>query len=161
MVAARDVESGRRSGRRFFRSGELHLVLLALLRGRPQHGYELLSELATRFAPSYEPSPGSVYPALNALEAERLLVAEYDGDRRVYRLSRAGMKALEDRRPLLGAIEARTGAQLDDTSAEPALAQFTARVRAVAHHLTPAELHTALDEAATRIEQKVTGARKR
>ena len=69
--------------RRFFRSGELHLVLLALLAARPQHGYELLAELDSRFGPRYRASPGSVYPALSALEAERLVDVRDDGDRRV------------------------------------------------------------------------------
>ena len=76
--------------RRFFRSGELHLVLLALLGSRPQHGYELLSELAARFGPAYQPSPGSVYPALSALEAEGLLLAEDDGGGTLPALNRKG-----------------------------------------------------------------------
>ena|SRR5947209_3431770 len=147
--------------RRFFRSGELHLVLLALLGSRPQHGYELLSQLAARFGPAYQPSPGSVYPALSALEAEGLLLAEDDGDRRVYRLSTAGTKALEERRVLLGTIEARTGARLDDASVEPALARFGARVRAVADRVDPADLQAALDQAAARVEQLVKKRKKK
>ncbi|EUA73856.1 hypothetical protein I540_0264 [Mycobacteroides abscessus subsp. bolletii 1513] len=37
---------------RFFRHGELPLVLLALLAQRPMHGYELMSELSRLFGPA-------------------------------------------------------------------------------------------------------------
>ena len=32
-------------GKRFFRHGELHLVLLALLSRRPMHGYDLMKDV--------------------------------------------------------------------------------------------------------------------
>jgi DNA-binding PadR family transcriptional regulator len=139
--------------RRFFRSGELHLVLLALLAARPQHGYELMSELSARFGPGYRPSPGSIYPALNALEAEGLVAATDDGDRRVYRATATGLRAVEARRPLLGTIEARTGTQLGGPSLESALARFTERVRAVASSVDRESVERLLDDAAARIEQ--------
>src|SRR5205809_6489517 len=120
--------AGERS-RRFFRSGELHLVLLALVGERPQHGYELMSELTARFGRAYRPSPGSIYPALAALEAEKLVVADDDGDRRVYRLSPVGARALEDRRAVLAEVEVRTGARFGSGSLEPTLAELAARVR--------------------------------
>ena len=62
--------------KQFFMPGELPLVLLALIAGRPQGGYELMGELERRYGPAYRPSPGSVYPALSALRAEQL-VAPY------------------------------------------------------------------------------------
>jgi DNA-binding PadR family transcriptional regulator len=141
--------------RRFFRSGELHLVLLALLGARPQHGYELMSELSARFGPAYRPSPGSIYPALSALEAEGLVAATDDGDRRVYRVTATGSRAVDDRRALLGEIEARTGTVLGGPSLESALARFTERVRAVAARVDQAGAEQVLDEAAARIERGV------
>jgi len=148
------VENGHR---RFFRSGELHLVLLALLGERPQHGYELMSELASRFGPAYRPSPGSIYPALAALETEGLVTGVDDGDRRVYRLTATGLRAVDERRPLLGQIEGRTGARFGGPSLEPALARFTARVRQVASSVDPVAADTVMEQAAARIERLAEG----
>jgi DNA-binding PadR family transcriptional regulator len=139
--------------RRFFRSGELHLVLLALLAERPRHGYELMAELDARFGPAYRPSPGSIYPALTALEEETLIEARDDGDRRVYSLTPVGETALEDRRATLASVEARTGARLAGTSLEAALARLNARVRGVAGRVDADKAERVLDEAGTRIER--------
>src|SRR5687767_15181430 len=76
-----------------FGHGELHLVLLALLSQRSMHGYELMGELARRIR-RYRPSPGSIYPAMQSLETEGLIVARDDGDRRVYELTADGRAAL-------------------------------------------------------------------
>ena len=48
--------------KQFFMPGELPLVLLSLIAGRPQGGDELMGELERRYGPVYRPSPGSVYP---------------------------------------------------------------------------------------------------
>src|SRR3954453_5414732 len=98
--------------RRFFRHGELPLVVLAMLADRPMHGYELMSELTRLFGPRYRPSPGSVYPALEALEAERLLEGETDSGRNTYRATEAGLEALEGRAADLAALELRTGVRI-------------------------------------------------
>ena len=59
-----------RAGRRLA-SGDLQLVLLALLAERASHGYELIKALEERSGGFYSPSPGMVYPALTWLEAAR------------------------------------------------------------------------------------------
>src|SRR5947209_17173109 len=97
---------------RFFRHGELPLVLLALVRERPMHGYQMMAELTRLFAPAYRPSPGTVYPAIDALEAEGLIAGEDVASRTVYRLTDVGRGALEDRFEKLAEIELRTGARL-------------------------------------------------
>lgn len=141
-----------RRGRRFFRSGELHLVLLSLLAQRPQHGYELMSELEIVFGPAYTPSPGSIYPALNALEAEGLVEAADEGDRRVFSVTTTGRQGLVDRERVLAAIEARTGARLSGGALEPALSRLVARVRALASRVDHAEVERILDQAGDDIE---------
>lgn len=138
--------------RRFFRSGELHLVLLALLAQRPQHGYDLMAELDARFGPDYRPSPGSIYPALSALEAEGLVDATTEGDKNVFTVTAVGKQALGDRARLLAAVEARTGVRLAGDALEPALSRLVARVRAVASSVDAAEAETVLDDAGRRIE---------
>jgi DNA-binding PadR family transcriptional regulator len=143
--------------RRFFRSGELPLVLLVLLDERPQHGYELMLELQERFGPAYRASPGSIYPALNALETEHLIIGDDQGDRRVYRLSQEGRDAFTRRRAVLEQLEQRTGARLTKPSAESALARFAGRVRPLVAHVDVADLEHVLDDAAERIERLKKG----
>jgi DNA-binding PadR family transcriptional regulator len=139
--------------RRFFGHGELPLVLLALLEDRPMNGYELMTELGRLFAPLYRPSPGSIYPALDALEAEGLIVPEEERDARVYALTSLGNEALEKRRHVLAAIEVRTGVSVGQGGTiEPVLAHFGLRVRRLAGRLDPAALDEILDRAMRDIE---------
>ena len=106
-----------RSRHQVFAPGELPLVILALAEQGPLKAYELLAELGRRFGPSYRPSPGAVYPALDALLAEKLLVAAQDGRGKRYSLTARGVSVLEQRRPQLVAIENRTGTRLTDGDA--------------------------------------------
>ncbi|HVM40345.1 MAG TPA: PadR family transcriptional regulator [Acidimicrobiia bacterium] len=139
--------------RRFFGSGELHLVLLALVARRPQHGYDLMAELSALFGPDYRPSPGSIYPALSALESEGLVESRDEGDRRVHFATEVGRRALTDRQATLAAVEARTGARLTGVSVEPALARLTARVRAAAGEVEAADVERILDAAGDEVER--------
>jgi DNA-binding PadR family transcriptional regulator len=141
--------------RRFFRHGELPLVVLAMLADRPMHGYELMSELSRLFGPRYRPSPGSVYPALEALEAERLLEAEAEAGRNTYRATEAGIKAIEERLDDLAALELRTGVQVrPGESLESALARFRARLSPLSGRVDVATVELVLDRAATEIESQ-------
>lgn len=148
---------GHRRGRRFFRSGELHLVLLALIERRPCHGYELMDELSALFGPDYTPSPGSIYPALTALEEEGLVEPTTQGDRKVYNVTDTGRQALTDRGEMLASVEARTGVSLTGGSLEGALARLTARVRAAAGDVDRVEVERILDEAGNRVERLTQG----
>jgi DNA-binding PadR family transcriptional regulator len=65
-------------------------ALLLLLAERPMHGYEMISELEARSGGLWRPSPGSVYPTLQLLEDEGLVVATQDESRRRYELTEAG-----------------------------------------------------------------------
>src|SRR5688500_8973135 len=146
-------EDGHRH-RRFFRSGELPLVLLALVGRRPQHGYDLMSELDRLFGPEYQPSPGSIYPALTALEVEGLIESAADGDRKTYTLTGTGRDALGARATMLAAIESRTGARLAGSETiQPAIDRFVARVHGVAGEIDTNALERFLDEAAESVER--------
>lgn len=146
-------------GRRFFRHGELPLVLLALLAERPMHGYDLMIELGRLFAPHYHPSPGSVYPAVEALEAEGLIAARANDGPRVYRLTRSGAEALEKRRDALAALELRTGMRVAQRgTVDAVLDRFASRVRALTGRLDPDMLEHVLDRTLDDIEATaVTG----
>jgi DNA-binding PadR family transcriptional regulator len=82
-------------------SSQLELMLLALLR-RPAHGYQLIEELRARSDGALEVPEGTVYPALYRLERAELLASSEalvaGRRRRVYRLTRRGLAALEKRR---------------------------------------------------------------
>jgi DNA-binding PadR family transcriptional regulator len=141
--------------RRFFRHGELPLVVLALLAERPMHGYELMSELSRLFGPRYRPSPGSVYPALEALEAERLLSREADSGRTTYRTTADGAAALEKRADDLAALEFRTGVCVQDAgSLDAALARFKARLSPLSGRVDLTIVEPILERAATEIEDQ-------
>lgn len=80
---------------RFFVSGELRLALLDLLREQPKHGYQLMKELEERSGGLYQASAGSIYPTLQQLEDEGLVVSEQQNGKRVYRATEAGLAELE------------------------------------------------------------------
>jgi DNA-binding PadR family transcriptional regulator len=68
-------------------------AVLALLTDRPMHGYEMIQELDARTGGAWRPSPGSVYPTLQMLEDEGLIVSateEAGGGRKRYSLTEAG-----------------------------------------------------------------------
>jgi predicted O-methyltransferase YrrM/DNA-binding PadR family transcriptional regulator len=81
---------GRRRGGGRGRRGDVRATVLALLAERPMHAYEMLHEIGQRTQGLWEPSPGSLYPALQLLEDQELVrSAEVDGRRR-YELTEAG-----------------------------------------------------------------------
>jgi DNA-binding PadR family transcriptional regulator len=139
--------------RRFFRHGELPLVLLALLAERPRHGYEVMAELARLFGPRYRPSPGSVYPAIEALDAEGLIDGQARDGKTTYRVTAAGEQAIEARRDALAALEVRTGARFGDAdSIEPLLDRFRARLVPLSGRVDPQAIAVVLARAAADIE---------
>ncbi len=116
------------------------------------HGYDLMGELNSRLGRRYKASPGSIYPAVQALEAEGLIVASDDGDRRTYALTAEGTEALTQRVDKLTALEERIGVRLVE-GVEAELSRFSERVRAVAASLDDEALIGELQETASRIEK--------
>ena len=82
--------------------GHLDLVLLASLTDGPAHGYALIDLIRERSGGVFDLPEGSVYPALYRLEAAGLLASKWTTAsgrrRRTYRLTRKGMKRLEQER---------------------------------------------------------------
>jgi hypothetical protein len=76
-------------GGRFFGPGEVRLALLSLLSGGPKHGYDLMKRLEARSGGMYKASAGTVYPTLQQLEDEGLVVSEAKEGKRVYQLTDA------------------------------------------------------------------------
>ena len=78
-----------RAGRRLA-SGDLQLVLLALLAERASHGYELIKALEERSGGFYSPSPGMIYPALTWLEEVGYASVAAEGAKKLYSITEAG-----------------------------------------------------------------------
>ena len=83
-----------RAGRRLA-SGDLQLVLLALLAERPSHGYELIKALEERSGGFYSPSPGMIYPALTWLEEMGYASVTAEGAKKLYSLTPQGIQHLQ------------------------------------------------------------------
>ncbi|WP_431993132.1 PadR family transcriptional regulator [Streptomyces albogriseolus] len=87
---------GRGGPRGRARRGDVRASILALLKDRPMHGYEMIQEIAERSGGAWKPSPGSVYPTLQLLEDEGLIVSESEGGKKLFSLTEAGRTAAED-----------------------------------------------------------------
>jgi len=86
-----------------FEQGDLKYVILQLLAEKPRHGYEVIKELEERFAGSYAPSAGTVYPTLALLEdVGYASVAMEEGGKKVYSITDAGREYLEQNK---GAVD--------------------------------------------------------
>ncbi len=72
------------------RRGDIRAGILALLAEEPMHGYQVIQELESRSGGRWSPSPGSVYPTLQLLEDEGLVVREEGEGKRVYSLTEEG-----------------------------------------------------------------------
>lgn len=86
-----------RTGRKLS-SGELQLVLLALIGDKPRHGYDLIKAIDEASGGFYVPSPGVIYPALTYLEEAGDIAAEAEGSRKLYSLTEQGKEHLAKRR---------------------------------------------------------------
>ena len=89
-----------------FSHGRLRLYLLKLLDESPRHGYDVIRLLEDRFMGLYAPSPGTIYPRLQRLEAEGLVTQSREGGRKVYQITDAGREELAARRDELDELEA-------------------------------------------------------
>ncbi|MEX1008049.1 MAG: PadR family transcriptional regulator [Acidimicrobiia bacterium] len=139
----------------FFRHGELPLVVLALLEREPMTGYRLLGELDLLFGEAYEPSTGSVYPAIRALQHERLITGTPHGPRngQVVQLTELGRDALRARGEQLAGLELRTGVRVRrDALLEHALDRFVVRLRATTGQIDPKKVSEILERTASDIE---------
>lgn len=80
----------RRGGSRVKR-GNVRAAALALLAEEPMNGYQIIQQISERSGGLWQPSPGSVYPALAQLEDEGLIaLQDAAGGRRAYGLTENG-----------------------------------------------------------------------
>jgi DNA-binding PadR family transcriptional regulator len=86
---------GGRGGGPRVRRGNVRAAVLALLAERPMHGYEMIQELEARTNGLWRPSAGSIYPMLQQLEDEELVIGEESDGKRRFTLTEAGRAEAE------------------------------------------------------------------
>ncbi len=79
--------------------GAVSLWLLLLLSEKPMYGYEIIRELEKRFSGYWKPKTGTIYPALDRLEKNRLVTSRVEfreeaPDRKHYALTEKGRMEL-------------------------------------------------------------------
>jgi len=72
--------------------GDVQAAVMALLSEQEMHGYQIIQELSERSAGTWNPSPGSIYPALQALERHGMVSSTEVGGKRVFSLTELGCK---------------------------------------------------------------------
>lgn len=94
---------GMRTGRKLS-SGDLQLLVLALLVDKPRHGYEIIRVLEERSQGFYSPSPSMVYPALTYLEEIGYATVAVEGTRKLYHVTEEGKTHLAGNQSLVDAM---------------------------------------------------------
>jgi DNA-binding PadR family transcriptional regulator len=95
-------------GGRIFDHGDLRLVILRLIGGRPRYGYELIKTIEDEVGGAYSPSPGIVYPTLTLLEETGLASVEADAaGKKLYSITDAGRTSLAESQEALAAVTER------------------------------------------------------
>lgn len=79
------------------RKGFVQLAILHLLREEAMHGYQIMKELEERSDGLYNASAGTIYPALQELLDEGMIILqEDDSDKKVYRINHYGEQRLKE-----------------------------------------------------------------
>jgi len=74
--------------------GEVRIGVLAVLHDQPMHGYQIMQELEERSGGAWQPSPGSIYPTLQQLSDEGLVISEAVDGKNVFSLTEDGATAV-------------------------------------------------------------------
>lgn len=154
---------GMRAGR-MLASGDLQLIILALLNEKPRHGYEIIKAIEEKVGGAYSPSPGVIYPTLTLLEELGYVTVESaEGGKKLYRITETGDAELADRKTIVDGIFARM-AEVHERYEGPSPRIFRAMqnlgnaigTRMRAGPVGPEQLDTlvaAIDEAARKVEK--------
>ena len=84
-------------------SGSTTLLVLSLLSSGDKYGYERIAELEARSDHTFTLKEGTLYPILHGLEADGLVTvrekaAETGRMRKYYRITKKGLKMLEEKK---------------------------------------------------------------
>jgi|SRR5690349_14852491 PadR family transcriptional regulator PadR len=107
--------------------GHLDMIVLAALAAGPAHGYGIIQEIKRRSGDAFDLPEGTIYPVLHRLEEAGLLSSRWTNaasgrKRRVYSVTRQGVRALGERRAVWDRFVDAIGGLLgnaDDVAAQP------------------------------------------
>ena len=88
-----------------FRRGVFKYIILQYLKDKPHHGYEIIRALEERFHGLYSPSAGTIYPRLQRLEEHGLVTSTEQDGKKIYAITREGLRFLSENRELEQAID--------------------------------------------------------
>lgn len=131
--------------------GDVRTAILTALTEEPMHGYQIIQAVEARSGGAWKLSPGSVYPTLQLLADEGLVVAEQVAERKVYSLTEAGRAVAAETSGATPPWESRMARDVEGVKALSASgARLASTVAQFAHGTTPAQTAQAvevLDEA--------------
>ena len=107
------------------------------------HGYQIMQELNERSGGAWKPSPGSVYPTLQALEDEELIVAEAQSGKRTFTLTDAGREVLTAHPEYRGWLETLNEGDNGLLELGDLVRQVAAATRQVMHAGSPRQIAAA------------------
>jgi DNA-binding PadR family transcriptional regulator len=81
---------------RFVARGGIRFAILGLLKDKPRHGYDLIRAMEDLSGGLYSPSPGAIYPTLQALEDQDLVTSTTEEGKKVYAITEAGSAFLDE-----------------------------------------------------------------
>jgi DNA-binding PadR family transcriptional regulator len=81
---------------RFVARGGIRFAILGMLKEKPRHGYDIIRAMEDLSGGLYSPSPGAIYPTLQALEDQDLVTSSTDEGKKVYAITEAGLAFLEE-----------------------------------------------------------------
>jgi DNA-binding PadR family transcriptional regulator len=81
---------------RFVARGGIRFAILSLLKEKPRHGYDIIRAMEDLSGGLYSPSPGAIYPTLQALEDQDLVTSTIEEGKKVYAITEAGTAFLEE-----------------------------------------------------------------
>lgn len=87
---------GRGPERRSFERGGIKFAVLEMVRDRARHGYDIIRAMEEQAHGLYSPSPGVIYPTLQALEDQDLVTRVEEEGKKVYSITDAGLAYLEE-----------------------------------------------------------------
>lgn len=100
--------AGRKSGRRRpLAHGDLRLLILSIVAETPSHGYGLISKIKDKTSGFYAPSPGVIYPAIEALQDLEWAQVKPDNGKRILHITDAGKAELARESKAIDAIQTR------------------------------------------------------
>lgn len=104
-------------GPRLFERGGIKFAILEMLKERPRHGYDIIRDMEERSGGFYSPSPGVVYPTLQALEDQDFVVAAVEEGKKIYSITEGGVAFLEEHKEQAKSHRERFEARLGRGSA--------------------------------------------